>query len=83
MKFVLGRTLTILSWNNPVTAYFRKKQENCAIALAGHRAAILFNLKFVVKVDPVSRIKKLEERDSFRYRVLFISVLSFCGILQG
>ena len=41
------------------------------------------DLKFVVKVDPVSRIKKLEERDSFRYRVLFISVLSFCGILQG
>ena len=23
LKFVLGRTLTILSWDNPVTAFFR------------------------------------------------------------
>ena len=27
MKFVLGRTLTILSWDNPVTAYFRKNRK--------------------------------------------------------
>ena len=45
LKFVIGRALTILSWDNPVTAYFRKKVKNCATALAGHRAAILFNLK--------------------------------------
>ena len=41
-EFVIGGTLTILSWDNPVTAYFRKKVKNCATALAGHRAAILF-----------------------------------------
>ena len=27
MKFVIGRTLTILSWDNPVTAYFRKNRK--------------------------------------------------------
>ena len=43
MKFVIGRALTILSWDNPVTAFF-EKVKNCATALAGHRAAILFNL---------------------------------------
>ena len=47
MKFVIGGTLTILSWDNPVTAYFRKKK-SCATALAGHRAAILFNPNFKV-----------------------------------
>ena len=26
MKFVIGRTLTILSWDNPVTAFFRKSK---------------------------------------------------------
>ena len=41
------------------------------------------NVKFVVKVDPVSWIKKLEERDGGSCHVLFIIVLGFCGILQG
>ena len=27
MKFVIGRTLTILSWDNPVTAFFRKSKK--------------------------------------------------------
>ena len=27
MKFVIGGTLTILSWDNPVTAYFRKSRK--------------------------------------------------------
>ena len=27
MKFVMGGTLTILSWDNPVTAYFRKSRK--------------------------------------------------------
>ena len=27
MKFVIGRALTILSWDNPVTAYFRKSRK--------------------------------------------------------
>ena len=27
MKFVIGRTLTILSWDNPVTAFFRKSRK--------------------------------------------------------
>ena len=47
MKFVFVRTLTILSWDNPVTAFFRKSK-NCAIALTSHRAAILFSVVFVL-----------------------------------
>ena len=27
MKFVIGRALTILSWDNPVTAFFRKSRK--------------------------------------------------------
>ena len=27
MKFVIGGTLTILSWDNPVTAFFRKSKK--------------------------------------------------------
>ena len=27
LKFVIGRTLTILSWDNPVTAFFRKSKK--------------------------------------------------------
>ena len=27
LKFVIGRTLTILSWDNPVTAIFRVKKQ--------------------------------------------------------
>ena len=27
MKFVIGRALTILSWDNPVTAFFRKSKK--------------------------------------------------------
>ena len=27
LKFVIGGTLTILSWDNPVTAYFRKSRK--------------------------------------------------------
>ncbi|MBQ1172233.1 MAG: hypothetical protein IIX48_06520, partial [Lachnospiraceae bacterium] len=27
LKFVIGRTLTILSWDNPVTAFFRKSRK--------------------------------------------------------
>ena len=29
MKFVIGRTLTILSWDNPVTAFFRINRKLC------------------------------------------------------
>jgi len=27
LKFVIGRALTILSWDNPVTAFFRKSRK--------------------------------------------------------
>jgi hypothetical protein len=27
LKFVIGGTLTILSWDNPVTAFFRKSKK--------------------------------------------------------
>ena len=43
--FVIGGTLTILSWDNPVTA-FLEKVKSCATALAGHRAAISFTFSF-------------------------------------
>ena len=46
MKFVIGRTLTILSWDKPVTA-FLEKIKSCDTALASYRAAILFDLKFM------------------------------------
>ena len=29
MKFVIGRALTILSWDDPVTAFFEKVEKLC------------------------------------------------------
>lgn len=40
----------LLSWYNPVTAFFRINK-NCAIALAGHGAVILFTLNLEVSYE--------------------------------
>lgn len=45
LKYVFGRTSTILSWDILVTAFLEK--EDCATALVGHRAAIWFNLNYM------------------------------------
>ena len=45
MKFVIGRTLTILSWDNPVTAYFRKTAQQPWQAIAQRFCSIGIYIK--------------------------------------
>jgi hypothetical protein len=42
---LIGRALTILSWDVLVTV-FLKKEKSYTVPISGHRAAILFNIPY-------------------------------------
>ena len=62
MKFVIGRALTILSWDNPVTAFFRKLRHSLGRPsrsdFVQFEVAELINLPFEEKTVILYKNKK-------------------------
>ena len=60
MKFVIGRTLTILSWDNPVTAFFRKSRK---LRHSLGRPSRSDFVHFEVYAEPVLKLNHITDGD--------------------
>ena len=76
MKFVIGRALTILSWDNPVTAFFRKSRKlrhslgrPSRSDFVQFEVAELINLPFEEKTVILYKNKKTSIIHQFKYKV--------------
>lgn len=76
MKFVIGRALTILSWDNPVTAFFRKSKKlrhslgrPSRSDFVQFEVAELINLPFEEKTVILYKNKKTSIIHQFKYKV--------------